>query len=116
MNKIQLYQTNLCKEILITAQQMQCTLDTMSFDYGVFYAPYIPETMTKPKYKFSRAKWYEAEYKDCYYDEVRAWCTEQFGPQPDVADAWTRWHHKYHNTVFFRDQKDYNWFVLRWGG
>jgi hypothetical protein len=66
------------------------------------------------KYKFSR-KWYQATYDDCYYDEVRAWCTEQFGPQPKVADAWTRWHHKYHNIVFFRDKEDYIMFKLRWG-
>ena len=94
---------NLCKEIMIDDVYRQLPLMTIKFP-------------PKLKYQFSRAKWYEAEYNDCYYDEVRAWCTEQFGPQPDVADAWTRWHHKYHNTVFFRDQKDYNWFVLRWGG
>jgi len=87
LNKI--YGTNLCKEIFL---------------------PMKPA----PKYKFSRAKWYEADYDWIHYDEVRKWCTEQFGPHPTQHDAWSRWDHRYEGRIYFRDQKDYNWFVLRW--
>lgn len=69
----------------------------------------------KPKYKFSRSKWYEADYDWMHYDEVVKWCVEQFGPHPTQQDAWSRWDHRYEGRIYFRDQKDYNWFVLRWG-
>lgn len=81
---------NLCQEILL---------------------PMKPE----PKYKFSRAQWYVAEFDDRYYFEVEAWCSQQFGPHPAHPDAWSRWVHKYENKIHFRDSKDYAWFVLRWG-
>jgi len=67
-----------------------------------------------PKYKFSRAKWYEADYDWIHYDEVRKWCTEQFGPHPTQQDAWSRWDHRYEGKIYFRDEKDYIWFQLRW--
>lgn len=94
--------TNLCKEIVFE---------------GAYYAPYIPKFMTKQKYKFSRAKWYVADLFNKGYrmDEVREWCVEQFGPQDHNPDAWTRWTNSMNSTFRFRDQKDYNWFVLRWG-
>ena len=114
MNKTQLYQTNLCKEILILSQRIQCTLDTMSFDTRVFYAPFKPEHMIKPKYKFSR-KWYVADFHAQNYDDVRQWCKEQFGPEPKFPDAWSRWQHRYEHQIFFRDEKDYVLFLLRWG-
>ncbi len=66
------------------------------------------------KYKFSR-NWYIADFDDANYKEVRAWCTEQFGPEPKFPDAWSRWQHRYAHQIHFRDEKDYNWFVLRWG-
>jgi hypothetical protein len=68
-----------------------------------------------PKYKFSRAKWYVAEFDDKYYFEVEEWCAEQFGPHPRHPDAWSRWHHTYSQKIHFRDQEDYIMFVLRWG-
>ena len=85
----QLYGNNLCKETLL---------------------PMKPE----PKYKFSR-EWYVAEYDWRDYDAVREWCSQQFGPHPTNPDAWSRWWHSYANTIRFRDEKDYAWFVLRWG-
>ena len=85
----QLYGNNLCKEILL---------------------PMKPE----PKYKFSRAYWYIAEFHDRQYFEVEKWCSEQFGPHPMYPDAWSRWYHKYQDRIHFRDEKDYAWFVLRW--
>jgi hypothetical protein len=75
----------------------------------------IKHTYTsQPKYKFSRSKWYEAVYNYNYYHEVEAWCTEQFGPHPNQPDAWSRWVHTHEDTIHFRDEKDYVWFVLRW--
>jgi hypothetical protein len=68
----------------------------------------------KPLYKFSRAKWWEAEFSETDYLEVRKWCIEQFGPEPWPQDAWSRWYHKYHNRIFFRDHQDYVLFLLRW--
>jgi hypothetical protein len=67
------------------------------------------------KYKFSRAKWYEADHRFEDYEEVMAWCTEHFGPRPRRPDAWTRWCDIHIDRIRFRDEKDYNWFVLRWG-
>lgn len=67
------------------------------------------------KYKFSRAKWYVAEFDTKYYLEVDEWCAQQFGPHPNCPDAWSRWVHKYEDKIHFRDEKDYQWFVLRWG-
>ena len=70
---------------------------------------------SQSKYKFSRAKWYEADHRNEDYEEVVAWCTEQFGPRPRRPDAWTRWVDIHIDRIRFRDEKDYNWFVLRWG-
>ncbi len=84
----QLYNTNLCKEILIP--------------------------MKEEKYKFSRANWYQAEFNDKDYFEVDAWCSQHFGPHPANPDAWSRWWHKFHNSILFRDEKDYVLFTLRW--
>ncbi len=70
----------------------------------------IPE----PKYKFSRANWYQAEFDDRHYFEVEDWCHKQFGPHPANPDAWSRWWHKFHNSILFRDEKDYILFTLRW--
>lgn len=66
------------------------------------------------KYKFSRAKWYEAEFDDKYYFEVDKWCEEQFGPHPKNPDAWCRWFHRDTYRIHFRDEKDYVLFCLRW--
>jgi len=68
----------------------------------------------QPKYKFSRAKWYEADHRYDDYDEVIAWCTEQFGPRPRRPDAWTRWCDIHIDRIRFRDEKDYMMFLLRW--
>lgn len=71
-------------------------------------------TLESPsKYKFSR-KWYQAEFDRQYYFEVDAWCEQQFGPHPKNPDAWSRWWHKFEDTILFRDEKDYVLFMLRW--
>jgi len=105
MYKLQPYQANLCKEIMMTAQTQLCTL-------GFYYAPYIPKIM-KPKYQFSR-NWYVAEYDWVHQGEVLEWCVKQFGTHPRNPDAWSRWVNKYSEKIHFRDSKDYEWFMLRW--
>lgn len=87
---------------------------------GVFYAPYIPKTFAAlnrlpvNKYKFSRAKWYVAEYDWINYSEVSEWCRQQFGPHDEHPDAWSRWNHVYEGKIHFRDEKDYLMFLLKW--
>jgi hypothetical protein len=71
--------------------------------------------MYEPKYKFSRAKWYQAEFDPKDYHAVDAWCSKQFGPHPARPDAWSRWWHKFEGSILFRDEKDYVFFMLRWG-
>jgi len=85
-----MYSTNLCKEIVL---------------------PMFP---TKPKYKFSRKKWYEGKFNWKQYDEVRDWCEQNFGKHDKKPDAWSRWNHMYEDMILFRDEKDYMLFVLRW--
>lgn len=75
----------------------------------------------KPKYNFSRAKWYEADREMVktksayvkYSTEQFSWCVAQFGPQPNYPDAWSRWY-MINDRFRFRDEKDYIWFMLRW--
>lgn len=81
---------------------------------STFCDPYIPMTPTQSKYKFSRAKWYQAEFDTQYYQEVEEWCAQHFGPHPKRPDAWSRWWHKFENSILFRDEKDYVLFCLRW--
>ncbi len=68
-----------------------------------------------PKYKFSRANWYVADYDWVHHAEVLEWCTKQFGPHPQRPDAWSRWQNKYSERIHFAYEKDYQWFLLRWG-
>jgi hypothetical protein len=85
----QWYGNNLCKEIFL---------------------PMKPE----PKYKFTRANWYVAEYDNKHHFEVLEWCAQQFGPYPERPDAWSRWVNMYSEKIHFRDEKDYVFFMLRW--
>ena len=93
------YYKNLCEEIML---------------------PGFPKTSNSlkklmPKYKFSRANWYVAEFDWVHQGEVYEWCTQQFGPHPARPDAWSRWYNKYSERIHFRDEKDYTWFLLKWG-
>lgn len=78
------------------------------------YLPSLSELKPKPKYRFSR-NWYQADFHWTDYDEIIDWCEQQFGSQPVRHDAWSRWWQNGQDRVFFRDAKDYNWYVLRWG-
>jgi hypothetical protein len=56
--------------------------------------------------------------------EMQAWCKQQFGegkwisyPYPKDWTAMPDWtiHSMFGNTTFaFKDEKQYNWFILRW--
>jgi hypothetical protein len=83
-----IYSINLCNEILL---------------------PMKPAS----KYKFSRAKWYEAKLPRDGQGAFN-WCVKQFGPEPKNTDAWTRWYFNVNRTFRFRDEKDYVMFILRW--
>jgi hypothetical protein len=96
---------NLCKEIVLSPTQLR------SLGY-----PKSAASLKKlmPKYQFSRAKWYESKLPR---DGQAAfnWCVKQFGPEPKNTDAWSRWYFNVDRTFRFRDAKDYEWFLLRWG-
>jgi hypothetical protein len=100
--------TNLCKEIVLSPTQL-CIIG--------YPKTTIALKKLMPKYQFSRAKWYDVHLFSKSWDPVQErldWCEQQFGPQPKRADAWTRWY-TMHTTLRFRDEKDYHWFILRWG-
>lgn len=93
--KNRIYGTNLCKEIML---------------------PMAPES----KYKFSRAKWYTAKLNgdaiwrlSDRYNQIIAWCTEQYGPHPTKHDAWSRWYVGL-GYINFRDERDFVLYQLRW--
>ena len=76
-------------------------------------------TKAKSKYKFSRAKWHTVDIGmggwrlSREYNEIIEWCTEQFGEHPREHDAWSRWWVGV-GTMYFRDEKDYVLFQLKW--
>lgn len=44
--------------------------------------------------------------------EIVEWCTNQFGP--NRSGIW-EWNSAFGHTFFyFKNEKDYNWFILRW--
>jgi hypothetical protein len=125
----QLYDPNTAASVTATAQKIlmpmikQLTpqllaqsilgVQPMTGDIGSIFtmrANYTPQL----KYKFSRAHWYEAVFDINKYTDVVQWCTEHFGPHPRNPDAWSRWNHKFEDRIYFRDSKDYEWFMLRW--
>jgi hypothetical protein len=73
------------------------------------FLPMKPE----PKYKFSRAKWYEAKLPRDGQGAYN-WCIKNFGAEPKNPDAWSRWYFNVERTFRFRDASDYEWFILRW--
>lgn len=103
-DRIQLFNTNLCKEIMLTGYQQLMVDMSINFDWK--------EPMVT-KYKFSRSKWHEAKlHKNV--DDALDWCEQQFGKEPNHPDAWSRWYFNVSRTFRFRDEKDYAWFMLRW--
>jgi hypothetical protein len=55
-------------------------------------------TLKPQKYRFSRAKWYEADLWNSDHDlsEVREWCSKHFGPQDRNPVSYT--HLRAHET------------------
>lgn len=99
------------QKVLLNAMYNGINLDTES----------IFENANKPKYKFSRSKWYEVSLMFKSYVPIQErldWCEQNFGPQPKNPDAWTRWYTTVRNpdsgSIRFSDSKDYEWFMLRW--
>lgn len=84
----------------------------------LYYTKLFDDMKPEPKYKFSRSKWYEADYNLKDYNEVMDWCDKHFGIHSAQPDAWSRWIDKGSwsgpGKVHFRDAKDYEWFLLRW--
>lgn len=110
----QVFPTLIAQQIL-SVQPMAPT----AADYGSIFtmmAAYEDPNITKfhKKYKFSRAKWYIAEFNWRNNSEVNEWCTNHFGPHDKYPDAWSRWQRIYDEKVHFRDEDDAIMFKLRW--
>jgi hypothetical protein len=123
------YNPNLAASVTVTGQQILMPMITKLAPAVLAYDILGVQPMTgsvgeiftmkanfryETKYKFSRTKWYEADYDWIHYGEVNTWCKEQFGPHDKNPDAWSRWDHKYEGRIYFRDEKDYVLFMLRW--
>lgn len=112
---INLFNNNLCQEIMLTGQQQ------LRYTLGLTTNYYFSKThaalnrLPVNKYKFTRANWYVADFNWRDQAEVEEWCWEQFGPHPKNPDAWSRWYNKYSEKIHFRDEKDYVWFCMKWG-
>ena len=109
----------------ITVLGQQIVLDNLC--KGVVSIPDYPKTtaafkrLPMIKYQFSRAKWYTVQLNGMAtwkqsdeYNQIIEWCTKHFGPHPASYDAWSRWYVGL-GYINFRDAKDYEWYVLRWG-
>ena len=99
------------KQIPAMVAQQIAGVQPMSMNEARMFALRNP-----PKYKFSRANWYEVSLMFKSYDPIQErldWCEQMFGPQPKNPDAWSRWYTSY-TTLRFRDEKDYVLFMLRW--
>ena len=108
-DRSEIYTTNLCQEIVLT-DPVLCQIYEIKFGF----AERTNKRNKVNQYNFSRSNWYQAEFDDRHYFEVDAWCEQHFGRHPSNPDAWSRWWHKFHNSILFRDEKDYVLFMLRW--
>ena len=84
--------------------------------YGISDWANLRSKRSKPKYTFSRAKWYTCWVKIAQHEDVIDWCTEHFGKAPKHPDAWCRWYECSMFVIRFRDEDDAIMFKLRWGG
>jgi hypothetical protein len=108
-----IYSNNFCKEITLTGQEY-LQLVEMKIAFADLTTNRINQRKKVKQYNFSRANWYQAEFNSKDYNEVGTWCEQHFGTHPTNPDAWSRWWHKFHNSILFRDEKDYVLFMLRW--
>jgi len=95
----------------LLAQQIM-GVQSMSIDTGSIFDNIIPYKV-HPKYKFSR-NWFIGKVNSGQGDEVHKWCSETFGNHPTNPDAWCRWYRYSRNKFYFRDERDYTWFTMRW--
>ena len=74
--------------------------------------------------RFAGARYYTVEPVGGNWQEMEQWCTETFGPASDVWDSknpdnqfmWPecgRWY-KNNRKFWFRNERDRDWFILRW--
>jgi hypothetical protein len=90
-----------------------CSVQPMQGPVGEIFTMKFKVTPA-PKYNFSRAKWYTVAIgSNRIRPEMNEWCVNQFGHATMVPDAWSRWHCSW-CTFYFRDEKDYMLFILRW--
>ena len=113
----QLYNQNLCKEIMMTGQEALKELVELKLGFAE-----LNNNKQKKKvkeYKFSRAKWYKVQLPGPFTNvagtrERVEWCIANFGPKDTHVDPWnTRWYVDW-DTINFRDSQDYEWYMLRW--
>lgn len=69
--------------------------EVVTYGYGTFY------TVTDITLSFPKMK------------EVRNWCLETFGP-PNSIQSGGRWNHVTSDMIYFKNEADLNWFMLRW--
>lgn len=67
-----------------------------------------------------RAKWYKVslDFDVVDWNDRLDWCKEQFGPASMAAESkfaifQPRWYQQF-ETIYFRDEKDYMLYTLRW--
>jgi len=105
------------------ARHMNAALSTrkqpLQLDYQLIYdtgTVYGKRYYTvKPQWEPDRTGWYNPPWND-----MMAWCIETFGPcesaiwgEPTTPEPMERWYAN--NAKFwFRDQRDRDWFTLRW--
>ena len=69
----------------------------------------------KPEWEVDRNGWYNQEWQD-----MLTWCIETFGPcksliwgENPIPEPMERWYAN-NSKFWFRDQRDRDWFTLRW--
>ena len=69
--------------------------EVLSYGYGTFY------TVTDITLSFYKMK------------EVMNWCHATFG-SPSSIQSGGRWNHVTSDMIYFKNEVDLNWFLLRW--
>jgi len=96
-------------EVINITTQLDLGVLTQESQLGFLTVPIV--NSARPKYKFTRANWYEVDNASRLKVE---WCAVHFGPRPVRPDAWSRWYYSWGH-IRFSNEKDYAWYVLRWG-
>ena len=100
----------------VIAQQIVGVQPMTSSGYPSLYLDLTYHYHKHPRYKFSR-KWFMGESNHNDIDslvDIENWCIDNFGPHPMNPDSWCRWYRYSTKKFYFRDEKDYVLFLLRW--